>query len=109
MEDRGNVIRFCHFLNMLLSVLVIRTYFFLMDALPDKFPTKFAFNWDSYKWSGKGTLLVFVAMCIGLNIMMYIFIWSMPKLVNKPNSVNISNKEEFFKLPEEKRLPFLLC
>lgn len=98
--------RFYHFANLALLALIGRSFFRLYSILPERFPTKFDFSGRPYHWSGKGSLIMFLVVAIALTIMMYIFIWWMPKLVNKKSSVNIPNKEEFFKLPEEKRLVY---
>ena len=104
MDDRQNIIRFYHFLNLALLALIARSFFRLYSILPERFPTKFDFSGRPYHWSGKGSLIVFLIMAIALTMMMYIFIWRMPKMVNIKAKVNIPDKEEFFKLPVEKRL-----
>ena len=64
MGDRENFRKILHFINFILVGFITKTYFELIEIVPDKIPTKYAFDGTPTKWAGKGTFVIFLIVSI---------------------------------------------
>ncbi len=107
--SRDNIRRFFHFLNGLLLIFIIQSYFTFRNSLPEKIPTHFKLDGTPDAWGGNVRLIEFLFIALGMSVMMYLFVIFIPRLAEKyPSSINIPNKEQFMNLPPDVKKNYYL-
>ncbi|MFO7733929.1 MAG: DUF1648 domain-containing protein [Candidatus Aminicenantes bacterium] len=71
--------------------------------LPERIPTHFDFAGNPDGWSGREAFFALAAFPFVMTLVFYALIRFLPRIARDPRRLNIPHKEEFFKLPEEKR------
>ena len=89
-------------LCLLIGVLVYRAY----PRLPERLPLHFNMTGQPDRWSGRGGLVVLFLMPLVLTAVFYLMAYLVPRLGAGARTVNIPHKEEFLRLPAEKRAVF---
>jgi uncharacterized membrane protein len=89
--------------NVVFLALTTYTVLSAYPRLPGRIPVHFNIAGDPDRWGEKSEILILVAVVWGLNILLYAFAVSMPRLARNPQRLNIPHKQEFLKLPVEKQ------
>ncbi|MBP7705935.1 MAG: DUF1648 domain-containing protein [Candidatus Aminicenantes bacterium] len=92
--DLGNLV-----LLLLLGVFVYGAY----GRLPARIPMHFGIDGRPDRWGGRGELVVLALVPFVMTAVFYLLIRFLPKMAADPRRMNIPHKEEFFRLPAEKR------
>ncbi|MGB8958429.1 MAG: DUF1648 domain-containing protein [Candidatus Aminicenantales bacterium] len=71
--------------------------------LPARIPMHFNMAGQPDRWGGRGGFISLFAMPFVLTAVFYLLIRFLPGLGTNPRAMNIPHKEEFLKLPAEKR------
>jgi uncharacterized membrane protein len=71
--------------------------------LPERIPMHFDMTGRPDRWGGRGGFLVLFVMPLVMTGVFYLLIRFIPRLGANPRYMNIPHKEEFLKLPVEKR------
>jgi uncharacterized membrane protein len=86
-------------LLFLTGLLVYRAY----PRLPERVPMHFGIAGRPDRWGGRESLVVLVVIPLVLTAVFYLLIRLLPRLGANPRTLNMPHKEEFFRLPQEKR------
>lgn len=90
-------------LNMTLLFLMGAAVAAAYPRLPARVPMHFDLAGRPDRWSGRGGLIALVVMAAVMTGVLYLIIRLTPKWAVNPRYLNIPHKEEFLRLPEEKR------
>jgi hypothetical protein len=71
--------------------------------LPERIPVHFGISGRPDRWSGRGSIVALVVLPAVMTLAFYLLIRFIPRLGGNPRYVNIPRKDEFFRLPPEKR------
>jgi len=94
---------FFNALNAALLVCLVWVVLYFSNELPDKIPVHFGLDGTPDRWSGKGDLMIILAVVLGVNALFYLFIIAIPWLRKHPALLNIPGKDRFLALPLEKQ------
>jgi len=95
--------RLCDSVNLVLLLLTGLFVFRSYPRLPARIPMHFDFAGHPDRWGGRGELVVLAVLPFVMTAVFYLLIRYIPKLGANPRSMNIPHKEEFFRLPAERR------
>ena len=98
-----NLKNFYHAMNVVLLAFLAGMIFFYNSQLPAKIPMHFAADGTPNGWGGKGSLIGFFILTLGINAIFYLAILSMGWLSKHPAMLNIPHKNLFLALPPEKQ------
>jgi len=98
--------RIYDFANIILFVLMGSGVLANYSRLPERIPTHFDIAGRPDSWGGRSTILILAATALGLTALFYLLMPLVSRLDKNPQIVNIPRKDELFKLPPEKRLPY---
>jgi uncharacterized membrane protein len=85
---------------LVLTGLFIRSSYAL---LPDHIPMHFDLAGRPDRWGGRGSLVILFILPLVMTAVFYLLIWSIAKLGANPRGLNMPHKEEFLRLPAEKK------
>jgi uncharacterized membrane protein len=92
--DLANVI-----LIFLTGLFVYRAY----PLVPERSPMHFNLAGEPDRWGGRGGLIMLFVMPLVMTIVLYVLVRFVPRIGTRARYVNIPHKEEFLRLPAEKR------
>lgn len=85
---------------LLLAGLFIRASY---PRLPERIPMHFDLAGRPDRWSGRGGVIALLVVPVVITAVLYLLIRHLPRLGANPRYLNIPRKEEFLRLPPEKR------
>ena len=86
-------------LLLLTGVFVYGAY----PRLPARIPMHFGIDGRPDRWGGRGELVVLAVLPLVMTAVFYILSRYVPRMGANPRAMNIPHKEEFFRLPAERR------
>ena len=89
--------------NLILLFLIGSFVHSWYPRLPERIPTRFDLAGNPDGWSGREAFFVLAAVPLVMTLVFYVLARLLPRMASNPRHLNIPHKEEFFKLPEEKR------
>jgi uncharacterized membrane protein len=71
--------------------------------LPERVPMHFNMAGQPDRWGGRGAIVMLFVVPLAMTAVFYLLIRYIPRLGANPRHLNVPNKEEFLRLPAEKR------
>ncbi len=90
--------------NLVLLLLITYTVYSGYSGLPERIPIHFDFAGHPDRWGGRSSFVLLAGIAWGMTLLFYILCRSLPRLGRNARYLNIPHKEEFLKLPEDKRM-----
>jgi hypothetical protein len=89
--------------NLILLLLTGVLVYQSIPRLPERVPMHFDIAGHPDRWSGRGGLVWLSVLPLIITVILYLFMHYVPRLGANARSMNIPRKEEFLKLPADKR------
>ena len=90
--------------NLVILILITYTVSTGYAKLPERIPTHFNFAGQPDRWGGRSSFIVLAGVAWGMAILFYALIRYLPRMGRNPKNLNIPHKEQFLRLPEEKKM-----